>query len=176
MPKPAVKEYILAISGSAASPSSNARLLEAMAASFPEKGLIRDDLLRELPVYRPELDKAPLPAPVDQWRAQAADARAVIITTPEYLHNIPAVLKNGLEWLKTSGEFFGKPVLPITFTPHPPRGEHAMESLRKSLLALEARIVVELPLYQNSIPKNTRGEWMLEGEIREWIAAGFEML
>lgn len=171
-----MKNPVLAISGSASSPSSNARLLEAIGASFPEKGLRPDTLLRELPLYGPHLDKAPLPAVVEQWRAQAAEVRAVIITTPEYLHNIPAVLKNGLEWLKTSGEFFGKAVLPITFTPHPPRGEHAMESLRKSLQALEARIVVELPLYQNALSKNPAGGWILEGEVHEWLEAALEML
>lgn len=167
---------VLCISGSAASPSSNARLLEAMAVSFPEKGLTLDHLLRKLPLYKPELDKAPLPEIAEQWRSQVAAARAVIISTPEYLHNIPAVLKNGLEWLKSSGELYSKPVLPITFTPHPPRGEHAMESLRKSLLALEARIVVELPLYQNAIPKNPDGSCRLEGEVLEWLEAGMEML
>jgi NAD(P)H-dependent FMN reductase len=167
---------ILAISGSASAPSSNAALLDAIAASFPEKGLVQDFFLRQLPLYRPALDKAPLPPEVQQWRAEVATAKAVIISTPEYLHNIPAVLKNGLEWLKSSGELFGKPVLPITFTPHPPRGEHAMESLRKSLQALEARIVVELPLYQNALSKNAQGEWVLEGEVYEWLEAALEML
>jgi len=171
-----VKETVLAISGSASSPSSNARLLEAIAAFFPEKGVTQDSLLRELPLYRPDLDKAPLPAAAEQWRAQVADARAVIISTPEYLHNIPAVLKNGLEWLKSSGELYGKAVLPITFTPHPPRGEHAMESLRKSLQALEARIVAELPLYQNEVPTTKDGTRILEGETRALIEAGLDML
>ncbi|MFN2423974.1 MAG: NADPH-dependent FMN reductase [Cryomorphaceae bacterium] len=171
-----MKQTILAISGSASSPSSNARLLETIAASFPEKGLIQDTLLRELPLYRPELDKAPLPAAAEQWRAQVADARAVIISTPEYLYNIPAMLKNGLEWLKSSGELYGKAVLPITFTPHPPRGEHAMESLRKSLQALEARIVAELPLYQSEVPATEDGTRILEGETRTLIEAGLDML
>lgn len=111
-----------------------------------------------------------------QWRAQVAASRCVIISTPEYLHNIPAVLKNGLEWLKSTGELHSKPVLPITFTPHPPRGEDAMMSLRKSLQALEARIAVELPLYQHTLPKNPDGSWRLEGEVLEWLATALEML
>lgn len=168
--------YISAISGSASSPSSNARLLEAVAASFPEKNIRPDVLLRELPLYRPELDKAPLPSSAEAWRRQMAGARAVIISTPEYLHNIPAVLKNGLEWLKSSGELRGKAVLPITFAPHPPRGEYAMESLRKSLQALEARIVAELPLYQNEVPEADDGTRILEGETRALIEAGLDML
>ncbi len=168
--------YISAISGSASSPSSNARLLEAVAASFPEKNIRPDVLLRELPLYRPELDKAPLPSSAEAWRRQMAGARAVIISTPEYLHNIPAVLKNGLEWLKSSGELRGKAVLPITFAPHPPRGEYAMKSLVNSLKALDARIVVELPLYQNAVPEGDDGSLKPEGETSEWLRAGIDML
>lgn len=123
---------MLCISDSDSSPGSNTRLLEAIAASFPEKGLHQDGLLRQLPLYRPEFDKAPLPALAEQWRAKVAEARAAIISTPEYLHNIPAVLKNGLEWVKSSGEMHSMPMLPITFNPHPIQGEYSMESLRKS--------------------------------------------
>ncbi len=167
---------ILCISGSAAFPSSNARLLEAVATTFPERGMVQDSLLRQLPLYRPEIDQAPLPETVNAWRGQFAEAKAVIISTPEYLHNIPAVLKNGLEWLKTTGELHGKAVLPITFTPHPPRGKNAIKCLRGSLLALEARIVVELPLYQNALSKSRDGTWQIEGEVKEWLAAAIELL
>lgn len=167
---------ILAISGSASSPSSNEALLMAIAAAFPAKKVSVDQQLRTLPLYGPELDQHPLPPPVAQWREQAAKADAILIATPEYLHNIPAVLKNGLEWLKSSGEFFGKPVLPITFAPHPPRGEYAMQSLRNSLQALECRIVVELPLFQNALARMDDGSYLLEGEVREWVEAGLEML
>jgi hypothetical protein len=51
-----------------------------------------------------------------------------------------------------------------------------MESLRKSLQALEARIVVELPLFQNALSKNEGGGWILEGEVYEWLEAALEML
>jgi hypothetical protein len=42
----------------------------------------------------------------------------------------------------------GKPVLPITFTPQAPRGEKTMQSLTWTLQALDAKIVTQLPLYQ----------------------------
>ena len=56
------------------------------------------------------------------WRKILQESDAVIISIPEYIHNIPALIKNALEWVTTSGEFLGKKVLPITFTPHEPRG------------------------------------------------------
>ena len=82
-------------------------------------------------------------------KTQVAEADAVITSTPEYRHNILAVLKNALEWMTESGELHEKSVLPITFTPAPPHGEYAMKSLLQSLNASKARIVAELSLYRN---------------------------
>ena len=46
----------------------------------------------------------------------------------------------------------------MTLTPHPPRGEKAMQSLIGSLQALKANIVAQLPLYLNEISYNTNNE------------------
>lgn len=134
-----------------------------------------DEFLLSLPLYRPNLDQNPLPEVAVNWRNNIEKADAVIICTPEYLHNIPAVLKNGLEWLKSSGELMDKPVLPITFTPHEPRGEHAMPSLCNSLKALKGRVVVELPLYRNEF-KEVEGRYAIEGNHRDMIATGLDLL
>lgn len=107
--------------------------------------------LGSLPLFQAEQDKHPWPKEVHQWRTAVANADALIISTPAYLYNLPAVLKNGLEWLTTSGELLQKPTLAITLTPHPPRGEKAMQSLLWSLQALEARVVGQLPLYLSEI-------------------------
>ena len=70
---------------------------------------------------------------------------------------MPALMKNALEWLASSGELAGKAVLPITFTPHPPRGEKAMQSLTWSLQALDTKVVTQLALYQKEIKFNDNG-------------------
>ncbi len=168
--------HVYAISGSATIQGSNQRLLRSMAAHFGQYRWELDAHLLQLPLYRPELEQAPLPDSVRAFRQNIASAGAVIISTPEYLHNIPAVLKNGLEWLRSSGELYGKAVLPITFTPHAPRGEHAMASLLQSLRALEARIVVELPLFQNQLTPNQEGLYNFEGEAAEWLEAAMALL
>ena len=54
---------------------------------------------------------------------------------------MPALIKNALEWITSSGELVGKKVLAITFTPNEPRGDKAMQSLLWSLQALDANIV-----------------------------------
>jgi NAD(P)H-dependent FMN reductase len=139
---------ILAISGSANHNSSNNLLLHSLAKKFPQYNWLIYDKLSTMPLYQPFLDQSSPPEDVRVFRAKVAASQAIIISTPEYLHNIPAVLKNGLEWLKSSGELYDKAVLPITFTPRAPRGQYAMQSLVFSLQALHARIVAQLPLYK----------------------------
>jgi chromate reductase len=143
---------ILAISGSASENSSNELLLSAIAETFSDQFQVEVySQLAALPLFTPARLKTGVPDAVSELKKLVSEADAVIISTPEYLHNIPAVLKNVLEWMTESGELDEKPVLPITFTPHEPRGEYAMISLLQSLKASKSRVVVELPLYRNGM-------------------------
>jgi chromate reductase, NAD(P)H dehydrogenase (quinone) len=167
---------ILTISGSARPDSANVQLLQNLAEHLPQHAYTYFDIA-DLPLFQPSLDQHPWPAAVIAWRQALATADAVIIATPEYIHNIPALLKNALEWATSSGEFSGKPVLPITFTPHAPRGERAMQSLLWSLEALDARIVVQLPLYQNEMIKMVGvGGFSFPEEVAEMLAEAVGML
>jgi len=149
---------ILTISGSARIDSTNIKLLKAIALLSPQLRFQHYHQLHQLPLFIADADNAPFPESVLEWRKTVKGAGAVIIGTPEYLHNIPALLKNALEWLTSSGELFGKPVLAITFTPHKPRGEKAMLALLNTLNALKARVVGQLALYQNEVSFNEKGE------------------
>ena len=108
--------------------------------------------LGKLPLFAPAKDvPSALPDEVILWRSQVRDADAVIFSTPSYLFNIPAQLKNALEWLTTSGELYEKRVMAMTYTPHPPRGDMAMQSLLNSLKGLKSRVVCQCPLYQSEL-------------------------
>lgn len=150
---------ILTVNGSPLSNSRNRELLDEMASRFPIRPMVRSIDLSTLPLYSPVLDCAPLPESVLTWRSQCHEAQSLIISTPEYLQNIPASLKNALEWLTSSGELYGKKVLPITFTPHAPRGEKAMLSLLASLKALDAQIICTIALYQNDFYHADSFQW-----------------
>lgn len=155
---------ILCISGSASTNSSNTQLLKVIAQSFAESFVFEVlEGLQDLPLFSPQLQEVGIPESVQTLRVKVAAADAVIISTPEYLHNIPAVLKNALEWMTSSGELHEKPILPITFTPAPPRGEYAMNSLLQSLKALNAKVVAELPLFQNEL-RSSESELKIDGE------------
>lgn len=157
---------ILAISGSASKTSSNTLFLDTIKEHFSNDYKIEVyNNLRNLPLFRPEDLDAEIPLSISEIKSKVKEADAIIISTPEYTHNIPAVLKNAIEWMTASGEFENKKVLSITFTPNEPRGEHAMQSLLFSLKTMNARVVLQLPLYKTQVDivenKMTLGEELL---------------
>ena len=166
---------ILTISGSTRSASANTRLLTALSFLVPHHSFERYTKLAELPIFQAESDHHPWDAGVVDWRAAVAASDAVIISIPEYIHNMPALIKNGLEWLTSSGELEQKRVLAITFTPHEPRGDKAMQSLLWTLQALNANVVVSLPLYQNEIAYEVKGGF-IENEAKEMMMEAIQIL
>lgn len=146
--------------------------MEQLAQLDPKQRVHISKLPAQLPLFRAEADRAPWPAAVKDWRQAVADADGLIIATPEYLRNVPALVKNALEWLSSSGELRGKAVLPITLTPHPPRGERAMQSLLWTLQALEVNVLTQMPLYLSELGRNEGGYRLseeLEALLREAI-------
>jgi NAD(P)H-dependent FMN reductase len=142
---------ILLVSGSSLNECSNSKLLDGIIATYLNYHFQLAPDIRQLPLFIASEDRHPWSAAIIDWRNSIKAAQAVIIVTPEYLHNIPAVLKNALEWLTSSGELNEKAVIPITYTPHAPRGEKAMLSLIASLTALNARVPFFLSLHKDSL-------------------------
>ncbi len=105
--------------------------------------------LGSLPPFNPDLDEA-APDSVTSFRAMVADADAVVISTPEYAHGIPGVLKNALDWLVGSGELYRKPVVLLHLSA---RGEYGRASLREILLIMGAAIVLDAVVQTQ--PSNT---------------------
>ena len=166
--------YLLTVSGSPHPESKTSRLLRACG-YLTLLPLVSSISVAALPLFQPSPEGEPIPAPIAQWREEWKGAEAVIIATPAYLDNIPGVLKNALDWLAASGEASGKPVLPVTFPPHAPRGEHTMQSLLWSLSALGANVVAQLPLYQQGTYFNDNGD-IADGESRELLTAALGLL
>ena len=139
---------ILTLNGSpAGANSTNARLLSAYERLAPRHDWSHAHDLAGLPLFSPQRLAAGRPEPVERLASAVVAADAVIVSAPEYAHNLPAALKSALEWLVASGEFSGRPVVAMTATPAPPRGEHCMRSLVATLRAMDARVLVEVPVY-----------------------------
>lgn len=155
-----MSKNVLTITGSALKESSNHKFLKSLPSIITNFEFVNFDGLIDFPLFTPELDKTP-PKIVSNFKQHIQNSDIIVIATPEYTYNIPAVLKNALEWITSSGELYNKKVIAITYTPNAPRGEKAMQSLLWSLQALNANVIAELPLYQSELKVNNNGT--LEG-------------
>jgi NAD(P)H-dependent FMN reductase len=54
---------------------------------------------------------------VKDIRTQLQISDGVLISSPEYAHGIPGVLKNALDWVVGSGELYRKPVALLNASP-----------------------------------------------------------
>lgn len=143
---------ILGISASASPSSSNFYLLEAIQSLIAAQDQMQVyEGLQDFPLFSPARLQEGIPENIQIFKNTVVEVDLIIISTPEYTHNIPAVLKNMIEWCTASGEFAQKAVLPITFTPKEPRGEHAMVSLLNSLRTMKAKVETQFPLYKTDV-------------------------
>jgi chromate reductase len=147
---------VVAISGSLRAGSANAALLRAAAElARAELDIVLHEELGALPHFNPDLDAegATPPPAVAAWRALLAPARAFIVCSPEYAHGMPGTLKNALDWLVSSGETDGKPVLLISASPS--GGHHAHAQLTEVLTTMSARVLagasLRLQLVRNQL-------------------------
>lgn len=144
---------ILALSGSLRSGSSNTALLH-VAKSLVSKPfeMVIYPSIGDLPHFNPDLDRMgadpnDLPPAVLKFRKAIAHSDALLISTPEYAHGIPGVLKNALDWLVSDTHFAGKPVGLILGSASD--GSFAQMALIEVLKTMSARVdpnaVVTLP-------------------------------
>jgi Predicted flavoprotein len=100
-----------------------------------------------LPFFSPDLDRTLndplLPRPVRQMRDAVGSADALMISSPEYAHGVPGVLKNALDWLVGGPEMVGRAVLLLNVSPS---SVHAYASLVETLRTMSARVVDVAPI------------------------------
>ena len=137
----------LSISGSLRANSTNTSILKAAAELAPPAVTVSlYDGLDDLPHFSPERDVSTPPASVLHLRTLLREADAVLICTPEYIHGMPGVLKNMLDWIASSGEFVGKPVSVISAGPSDMGGSRAHALLHHTMDVLMAQLPLEASL------------------------------
>lgn len=138
---------ILGVCGSLQTSSGNRELLRTAATVAPVGvEVVVTDLLRELPLFNPELEESGAPAPVDAWRRALANSDAVLIASPEYGHSLSGALKNAIDWVIGSGELDNKVVATTAVVPHADRGRRGLQALGQTLRAVRAVVVGEQPI------------------------------
>jgi NAD(P)H-dependent FMN reductase len=147
---------LLAISGSLRAASSNTAALQALAMLAPAGvNVTLYTQLADLPYFNPDLDgdAEVVPASVRAFRAQIGQAAGLLISSPEYAHGVPGVLKNALDWLVGSVEFPYKPVALINISP---RSTYVQAALSETLTTMSAALSND-PAFTIALPRNRLG-------------------
>lgn len=87
---------VLCVVGSIRTNSINRELAGALSKLFSDRFEITFADLKSLPIYNQDLDDD-LPVEAIKFKAQVAEADAILFVTPEYNRSIPGVLKNALD-------------------------------------------------------------------------------
>ncbi|HXH32262.1 MAG TPA: NADPH-dependent FMN reductase [Bacteriovoracaceae bacterium] len=126
---------ILTLCGSIRENSTNHSLLIAIQSFFPLSTKWTNFEIKHLPFFDPHLQfSSDLTSAVIDLRLLAKESEYIIISTPEYAHGIPGILKNALEWLICE-ETMKKKVIVIIGSPS--GGEFVKEYLAETLRTMD---------------------------------------
>ena len=142
---PARRRYrLLGISGSLRAEAFSTAVLEALAEGSAPYASFEFADIGAVPHFNQDLYVDQLPEAVARFRSQVSRADGLVISSPEYNHGIPGVLKNALDWASrphNGSPLRGKPVLIVTSSPAYPGGVRAQYQIRETILSALARPV-----------------------------------
>ncbi|WP_230200267.1 NADPH-dependent FMN reductase [Bacillus niameyensis] len=134
---------LLGIVGTNSDHSTNRMLLQFIQKHFADKANIEIFEIKDLPAFNKPKDRK-APSEVQELADKIIEADGVIISTPEYNHSVPAILKSTLEWLSyTSQPLIDKPVM-ITGASYGKLGSSRSQAHLRQILdapELKARIM-----------------------------------
>jgi chromate reductase, NAD(P)H dehydrogenase (quinone) len=136
--------HLLGISGSLRASSFSTAVLTALAEASAGQASYDYADIGALPHFNQDLYVDPLPATVQQFRDQIGACDGLVISSPEYNHGIPGVLKNALDWASrphNGSPLKDKPVLIVSSSPAVTGGVRAQYQIRETLVSALARPV-----------------------------------
>ena len=166
---------ILAIPGSLRRRSVNRAMLHAAIERAPEGVEIElyDDL-GSIPPFNEDDEGERTPQPVLDLRRRIGQADALLISTPEYNHSVPGVIKNAMDWASRPmglAEIVGKPTAVMSASASAFGGVWAQAELRKALAASGARVHEEGVAVSKAGERiDTQGR-LVDEEVIDQIAA-----
>ncbi|MGN6420698.1 MAG: NADPH-dependent FMN reductase [Pseudobacter sp.] len=165
---------ILAICGSTRKGSTNEVLIDIIADLYRSSTeFIRFEGLSDLPHFNPDLDTETPPPAVTAFREQLRAADGILICTPEYAMGVPGSLKNALDWVVSSMEFSGKPVVLITASS---MGEQAHQSLIRTLLVIESDLPESSRLLIPFVKSKVRDGKIVDEQLLQAVKAVMESM
>lgn len=133
---------LFAISGSLRADSTNTKLLRTVQRLAPHNLSVEIfDALEQIPPFNPDREGDAAPTSVAALRADLKSCDVLLVSTPEYAHGVPGVLKNALDWVVGSGELYEKPVAILQTSAE--RGQYAHASLKETFAVMGTRLVCD---------------------------------
>ena len=152
---------ILALSGSLRTNSYNTAIVKALQHLNSNVEIYED--LGKLPLFNPDLDIHTVdednsPKSVVEFRAKVREADIFILSTPEYAHQIPGVLKNALDWLVSSDAIVAKPTVVISASTSAMGGDKAHAQLVALLKVISQNVLEDASLMVARVNKKIDDE------------------
>ncbi|GAB3114536.1 NAD(P)H-dependent oxidoreductase [Aestuariicella hydrocarbonica] len=165
------KLRLLGISGSLRENSYSTALLMALSEATTLEADYEYADIGSLPHFNQDLYVDPLMDSVQKIRDQIAVADGIVISSPEYNHGIPGVLKNALDWASrphNNSPLRDKPVLILTSSPAFTGGVRAQYQIREALVSALAR-----PVNTPEIVIGNIGTKIVDGQFEDVAAIDF---
>lgn len=156
---------LLGLVGSLRKASHSRAILEAIRDRIAPGIEITIHDLSQVPLYNAELDGDDKPAAVVALKQAIADARGLVISTPEYNYSIPGVLKNALDWASRpafNSVLKGKPATLMTVSPAFTGAVRAQGHLKQVLLACLVEVMPAPELVFGKV-----GEMFDDGKLKD---------
>lgn len=170
---------LLGFAGSLRDGSYNRALLDTAAELTPSGVTMETFDLDPIPFYDADVEAQGDPEPVAELKRRIDDADGVFITTPEYQHGIPGVLKNALDWASRppgQSPLKSKPVAIAGASPSPVGTARAQLQLRRTLLYLDADIVAKPEVLVASAPDRFKDGRLVDEAGRKFLGELLENL
>lgn len=169
----APKYRLLGISGSLRTGAFSTAILTAMAEATADRADYTFADIGAVPHFNQDLYVDPLPAPVRHLRDQIAAADGIVISSGEYNHGVPGVLKNALDWASrphNGSPLRDKPVLIMTSSPAVTGGVRAQYQIRETVISALAR-----PINTPEIVVGQVGSKMADGRFHDRAVIEFAL-
>jgi chromate reductase, NAD(P)H dehydrogenase (quinone) len=170
---------IAGISGSLRQASFSTALIKLLARHLQpaiEPSLVD---IRDVPLYKEDLDGDNKPAAIHAVNTAIAQADAVLFATPEYNHGVPGVLKNTLDWISrpvSNSVLKNKPVTIITSSLAFTGGVRAQHQLRETLTSLLARVVPGPEVVVGGVHTKFQDEAFLDQPTLDFMLSSLDRL
>jgi chromate reductase len=134
---------VLGVCGSLRKASFNMAALRACGELLPAGMSLRITSIADIPMFNQDVFDAGLPDAVKRFRAEVAEADALLIASPEYNFSVSGVLKNAIDWgSRAPNQVFNeKPVAIFSASGGPLGGARVQYDLRRILVQLWAHVL-----------------------------------